>query len=99
MADSDALFTLQTAFTLNSTGLLPGAWRVRGNYSNAFENGGQTVSAISDVFYIEGSDETKFCDDLGQGSKSGELKKFETNITQCKGQMFFWFLGLLMWFY
>ncbi|EDR07634.1 uncharacterized protein LACBIDRAFT_327499 [Laccaria bicolor S238N-H82] len=70
VADSDALFTRQTAFTLNSTGLSPGAWRVRGNYSNGFENGGQTVSAISDVFYIEGSDETKFCDGLGQGSKS-----------------------------
>lgn len=99
VADSDALFTLQTAFTLNSTGLSPGAWRVRGNYSNALESGGQTVSAISDVFYIEGSDESKFCDGIGQGSKSGELKKFEMNIMQWKGQMVLWFLAFLMWFY
>jgi len=48
-----------------------GAWRVRANYSSPFENAGQTVSALSELFYIEGTDYTKFCDGLGTSNSPG----------------------------
>src|SRR5580698_7581444 len=77
-ANSDELFISTVAFQFAGTGVSVGAWRVRANYSNTLENNNQTVSQLSDVFYIEGADYTKTCDGLGKGTTlgSGGIGKF-----------------------
>jgi len=94
-ANSDELFISQVAFQFAGTGVSVGAWRVRANYSNTLENGNQTVSQLSDLFYIEGADYTKTCDGLGKGTTSGSGKLGERLGLTVLMSTAFW--ALLLW--
>jgi hypothetical protein len=96
-ADSDELFIAQIAFQFAGTGVSVGAWRVRANYSNTLENGNQTVSQLSDLFYIEGADYTKTCDGLGKiNASTGGVGKFGEGLgLNVLMSMSFW--ALLFW--
>ncbi|KAF9533050.1 hypothetical protein CPB83DRAFT_845732 [Crepidotus variabilis] len=43
---------IQKQFSINNLAITPGAWRVRGNYTNKVENNGRPVSALSELFYV-----------------------------------------------
>lgn len=99
VASSDDFFITQFSFDFPGTGVSVGAWRVRGNYSSPFENGSKTVSTLSEVFYIEGTNSLQTCDGLGKSSttKNGGLRRFgeghvvKVLLSSLSLILFFWF--------
>jgi hypothetical protein len=99
VADSEDIFIAQFSFEYTGTGVSVGAWRVRGNYSSPFENGNHTVSTLSEVFYIEGTNDVQ-CDGLGKSGSTGHggLGRFgERDVTKVLLSLLSFILFL--WFY
>jgi hypothetical protein len=66
--ESDSLSVL---FPFAGTDVSPGAWRIRANYTNPFENGGKPTFYLSEVMFLSGPSATEECDGIGKSSKSG----------------------------
>jgi hypothetical protein len=74
--------TASTDFSFSGTAISPGAWRIRANYTNTFEEG-SPVSSLSEVFYLEGADgsceglATSGTSDKGSNGGAGRFKELE----------------------
>jgi hypothetical protein len=52
------------------TAVSPGAWRIRANYTNTFEQQGSPVSYLSEVFYLQGPKAN--CQGVGTSGSNGK---------------------------